>query len=366
MGVLRRVCTKGQGRGRYDRGTRVCFIVVLIGILYCLRCENFRSSDLILLSNDRVEVGILPEAGGRVVLLRIHGLKNVLKSDERLWHDPEKHKPEVSAFSDFKPFYGHIVWVGPQSEWWQHQDMNEIRRKTKAVWPPDPYLIYGKFEVIQRNERYIKMHGPASPVSGVRLLKEVSIDNSGRVTLTATAENIREENVSWDLWMNTRFDGYARGYIPVEENGNLELVLGENETREITPYSFENGYFTYRSSVPAKPRGEQVQEAHLYPSEGFVAVFSERQVILIRFEKLDRSLIHPQHGLVESYSYVNENGDDRLLEMEIHGAYRTLAPGDTMSLTETWELLPYDGNDDLQEHIKYLQNNEQYHLGNNN
>ena len=78
---------------------------------------------MIILSNDQVEVGVLPEVGGRVVLLRKPGLQNILKSDERLWVDAEKHKPEISAFSDFKAFNGHIVWLGPQSEWWIHQDI---------------------------------------------------------------------------------------------------------------------------------------------------------------------------------------------------------------------------------------------------
>lgn len=307
-----------------------------------------------MLRNDRIEVGILPEVGGRVVLLRKPGLKNVLKSNERLWYDPEEHKPDISAFTEFKSFYGHIVWVGPQSEWWLHQDINETRRITKAVWPPDPYLIYGKFEIINRSDSYIKMVGPESPISGVRLYKEISIDTSGLVTFTAVAENIREESVSWDLWMNTRFDGDARGYIPIEGSGVPELVIREDETREITPYSVEDGYFTFRPSLPEKPGREQVQEAHLYPSDGLMAGFSEQQMLLIRFEKLDKHLIHPEHGLVESYSYVNENGDDRLLELELHGAYCTLAPGETMSLTETWELLPYDGDDNPQDHIKFL------------
>jgi hypothetical protein len=289
-------------------------------------------------------------------------MDNVLKADERLWHDPEEHKPEISAFSDFKPFYGHIVWVGPQSEWWVHQDVNEKRRITKAVWPPDPYLFYGKFDIIHKSDSSIKMRGPASPVSGVRLFKEISIDNTGIVTLTATAENIRAENVSWDLWMNTRFNGYARGYVPIGKDGVLELVIREDETREITPYSIEDGYFTFRPSVPEQPKSEQVQEAHLHPSEEFMACFGAQQMLLIRFEKLDQHLIHPQHALVESYSFVNEIGDDGLLELEIHGAYRTLAPGETMSLTETWELLPYEGNDNIKDHITYLQYHMQTHL----
>jgi len=329
-------------------------IAVIVFILY-INCCNTWKNDIIILRNDNVEVGILPEVGGRVVLLRKPGMKNILKSDERLWRAPNRYKPEILAFSDFRAFNGHIVWMGPQSEWWIHQDINEARRNRKAVWPPDPYLIYGKYKIISKSNASIKMAGPVSPVSGVRLFKEISIDSSGVVTFMATAENIRKESVSWDLWMNTRFDGFARGYVPIEENGIQEFVKSENKTSEVTPWKIENNYFTFCPSRPEKPKTEQVQEVHLKPSIGFIAGFSERQVLVIRFEKLDQSLIHPEHGQVELYNFVNETGKDRLLELEVHGAYCTLAPGETMTMTENWELLPYNGEANAAAHIEYFE-----------
>jgi len=308
-----------------------------------------------MLSNDSIEVGILPEVGGRVVLLRKPGLKNILKSDERLWRNPEKQKPEISPFSDFKSFYGHITWVGPQSEWWTHQALNEERRNKKADWPPDPYLTYGKYEIICKSDTSIKMLGPVSPVSGVRLLKEISISNSGIVTITSTAENIRDENVSWDLWMLTRLDGLAKAYVPIEENGILELIKSDDETCEATPYKILNKYFTFNPSWPAKNKIEQVQEAHLYPSAGYIAGFSEKQMLLIRFEILDQNLIHPKHGLVELYNFIGKEGDEKLLELEVHSAYKTLAPGEKMSLTETWKLYKYDGDENSASQITFLE-----------
>lgn len=332
-----------------------CSVMTLTVLIFSVDRAKAGDSGLIILSNDKIEVGILPEVGGRIVLLRKPGLKNVLKSDKRLWLNPARHKPQISAFSDFKAFNGHIVWVGPQSEWWLHQDINIIRRDTKADWPPDPYLIYGKNEIIKKNDTYLKMIGPASPVSGVRLLKEISIDSSGRITFKATAENIRDENVSCDLWMLTRLDGFAQAYVPIAENGILELVKDETNTTEATPYKIQRKYFTYAPSLPVKPKTEQIQEAHLSPSAGFMAGFSEQQMLLIRFEKLDQELVHPKHGLVELYSYVNDTGDDSLLELEVHGVYRTLAPGEMMSLTETWELYPYNGDAITAEQIEFLE-----------
>ncbi len=125
-----------------------------------------------MLNNKNIEVGILTEAGGRIVILRKPGFKNILKSDSSLWIDPEKHINKISAFSDFIAFNGHITWVGPQSEWWTHQNLNIERNKLKADWPPDPYLIYGSNEIISRSDTSIIMVGLKSPVSGLRIFKK--------------------------------------------------------------------------------------------------------------------------------------------------------------------------------------------------
>ena len=326
-------------------------------IVVCSSCNNNQnSSGLIILSNSKIEVGILPEVGGRIVLLRKPGFKNILKSDEKLWQNPEKQKPKVSPFSDFKAFNGHITWVGPQKEWWLHQTLNEERKKTKVDWPPDPYLIYGQNEIINRTDTSIKMIGPESPISGVRLFKEISINSSGIVTVTTIAENIRKENISIDLWMLTRMDGFSQTYVPIEENGLLELVQKGTEEVEPTPYKILDKYFTFSPALPSKPKAEQIQEAHLYPSVGYIAGFNNRQVLVIRFNKLDKTIIHPDHGLVELYNYINENGDDTLLELEVHSAYKTLSPGETMSLTEKWELHAYNGEANSSQQIEFLKN----------
>jgi len=330
------------------------YIIVLILFLSSSAGGTGNGNGLIILSNNNIEVGILTEAGGRIVLLRKPGQKNILKSDEQIWENPEKHVPEISAFSEFKAFNGHITWVGPQKEWWIYQTLNEERKKTKADWPPDPYLIYGKNEIISQSDTSIKMVGLESPISGVRLFKEISINRFGKVTITTIAENTRDENISWDLWMLTRMDGFAKAYVPVEENGILELIQKETETVETTPYKIEEKYFTFNPSLPLKPKKEQIQEVHLYPSANYIAGFSERQMLLIRVDKLDQNLIHPNHGLVELYNYTNEKVDDNLLELEVHGAYKTLAPGEMMSLTETWELYHYNGGTNTTNQIKFL------------
>ena len=330
--------------------------MIMTFLFSTIGCEKSQSDDLIFLRNAHIEVGILPEVGGRVVLLRKPGCENVLKADPRLWKDSAAQKPDISAFSAFKAFNGHIVWIGPQNEWWIHQDLNLYRRENKAVWPPDPYLIYGKFDVTAQNDTMIRMAGPKSPISGIRLYKEIAIDREGIVTFTATAENVRDENVSWDLWMNTRLRGFARCWVPIKENGVLDLVKQDDEKSEATPYKIMDGLFTYLPSIPKKPKKEQVQEAHLNPSAGFMVGIDREQMLVIRFAKLDSEVIHPNHGQVELYSFIDETGEEPLLELELHGAYRTLRPGEILSLAETWQVIRYSGNPIDEEQIEFICN----------
>ncbi len=281
-------------------------VKILFFLLFVLSSVDYtqKSNSLIILRNKNIEVRILSEVGGRIVLLRKPGFKNILKSDEKLWQNPEKQKPKISAFSDFKAFNGHITWVGPQSEWWTHQTLNMKRKKEKADWPPDPYLIYGKNKILSKSDSSVKMLGPVSPISGVRIYKEILIQSSGVVTITSTAENIKKENVSLDLWMLTRLDGFAKTYVSIEKNGILKFVYSENKSRETTPHKIIEGYFTFNPSSPAGEKTEQVQEVHLYPEKNFIAGFSEGQMLLIRYNKLNKNLVHPHHGLVELYNNI--------------------------------------------------------------
>lgn len=329
-------------------------LFLLINLIFFSGCKDIQPSQLIILRNNHIEVGVLPEVGGRVVFLRKPGLPNVLKSDSLLWTDSKAHKPAISPFSGFKPFNGHIVWIGPQKEWWAHQDLNPERREHKSDWPPDPYIIYGHFEITVQNDTLIKMVGPDSPVSGVRLEKEISITQAGIVTFTATLVNSIDKEVSWDIWMNTRLDGFAKCWVPVSEDGILDLMKKDTERTEATPYEIDSGFFTYLPSIPGAGHQEQVQEARLNPSAGYMAGFNNGQMLLIRFDKLDQNVIHPNHGQVELYSYVDRSGKDTLLELELHGPYKTLTPGESISLTESWQLFPYDGDNTSEAQLRFI------------
>lgn len=306
---------------------------------------------MIILRNTHVEVGIIPDLGGRVVLLRQPGMNNILKSDPRQWDDP-KVRPEVSAFSDFVAFNGHIVWLSPQSEWWIKQDINRERRQSKSIWPPDPYLIYGQFHVVEQTDTSLTMIGPASPVSGVQLTKRIWLNSDGIVTFEAMARNIREQPIGWGLWFNTRLDGFARCYVPADEDDLIKLAVKGDGIELPLPFDFCQGYFTFLPPALNDPSHKYVQKAFIAPSAPFMVGFSAGQAITIRFDWVARETIHADQAPVEIYNLVSAS--ETLLEMEIHGPYQKIQPGESIRLTETWQLFTYDGPSTPDAHLAFI------------
>jgi len=118
---------------------------------------------------------VIPGLGGVVALLRLAGKPNILKFDADVLKDPPRARRRFGPNHPWRAYNGHIVWLGPQSEWWAHQDASPKKRRERAVWPPDPYIDGGRYEVTGRSATEVAMRGPASEFSGVRLLKSVAI-----------------------------------------------------------------------------------------------------------------------------------------------------------------------------------------------
>jgi hypothetical protein len=316
------------------------------------------SSDrhLLVLKSGGVTVGVLPRLGGRVVLLSRAGGENVLLSSSAFW-DPATPVPGLMPTWDYPPVNGHIVWCGPQKDWWIHQDIDAEKRARADNWPPDPYLEFAPFEVTKKSKTSVEMRGPASPVTGLRLTKRVDIGKDGRVSLTVGAENIRKQDVAGDLWPNTRLPGDVRVYVPLASGSSVKIDHGSGDPWKLAvlEYDVVDGFFTWLSREPI-PDGKtcRVGKAFLTPATGLIAAFRGNSVFIKRFAAAARADVHPDQGVVEIFNQVFRNPAESFLEAEFHGAYRRLKPGETMEVTETWEVLDYHGPDDSKSHVAFL------------
>ncbi|MDR3013343.1 MAG: DUF4380 domain-containing protein [Chitinispirillales bacterium] len=310
-------------------------------------------SRLIKITDGNIELGVIPDLGGMVALLRIVGKRNVLKADETLWNKRPVVRRGFCPNPRWKAYNGHIVWLGPQSEWWAHQNLNLKKRDERAVWPPDPYINNGYFEVIEKSDTKVSMMGPESEFSGVRLFKSIRIKD-GKVHFKVSAQNIRNVPISWDLWLNTRVDGYARCYAPVSSINKIRVDGRVTAKLDMSEFLHDGGYCGVTSRAPSKDKKERWAKAFIQADRGAMAAFVSSQALIIRFKRHAPKLIHPEQALVEFYNYTSHNREDALTELEYHAPYVTLSPGEWMDASQVWELHPFKAKPSHRDCVDFL------------
>lgn len=328
------------------------FIAIMGVIVHAANPE----SSLVQLSAAGVEVGIAPRLAGRIVLFRRTGGPNALLADPATW-GPDEKTPGLTAGWDFKPYNGHIIWVGPQQDWWLHQDFSAEKRDRKDNWPPDPWGEYAPFHAERRSAAEAVLTGPASPVTGLALRKEIRIGADGTVRVTVTARNTRRESVQWDLWSNTRVPGTHRVFVPVEQDTAIRVERASSSPFTQTGMNDDvvNGWYTLLADEPI-PAGKsaRVTKAFLAPARGVIAALGEGQLFLKRFAVTPAARMAPGQSPVELFQMVNRDPKLNLLELEAHGPYTTLAPGGTMTFEETWNLVDDGGATDDRARVAVL------------
>ncbi|MCX7934938.1 MAG: DUF4380 domain-containing protein, partial [Planctomycetota bacterium] len=247
------------------------------------------------------------------------------------------------------------MWVGPQAEWYNRQTL--VPNKKGAVWPPDPFLEYGRFTVTEQSDRRAVLQGPESPISGIAFAKTIEIAPNGEVRLTTAARNVRQEPLSWDLWSNTRVSPLLRLYVPIRGKIRIEMESGNDLDNQPFAYSLENGFFivdNQRQTVAA-PFKRRIGKAFLEVRCGYLAAFSASLCLIKRFPLVPAAQLHRDHANVEIY-YALEAGKEAegLMELENHGPYLEIAPGGTIAMQETFMLLDYKGEDTIAGQIAFL------------
>lgn len=325
------------------------FLIMFVPLALSAQAEVERFT----LDNGTIAVEITPDIGGRLLSARIQDQPNFLKTGEAVISEPD---PDVSPESRNIPYFGHEVWVGPQSNWWVHQLLNDERRAAKAIWPPDPYLVLAKHKTLEKNSQQIVLQSPNSPISGVSFTKRYSLvaNNPNQIRLDVEAKNIRDTKMSWDIWYNTRVPYSVDIYVPIAAMKDARIAHYSDETYDGLENTFSDGFFSLENADSTRKKGRK-GKVFIQPTEGWMAAFSDKQVFIIQFALQPVDAIHPEQGQIELYQeFLNEVPEHGLLELEVHAPYKTLAPGETMAATETWTLLPYAGASTRAAHVEFL------------
>jgi hypothetical protein len=294
------------------------------------------------LGNGTVAIEVTPDIGGRVLSVGLVDKPNFLRIGTAVVSDPN---PLVTPDSNNIGYLGHETWVGPQSQWWIHQLVNPERRAEKSVWPPDPFLILAKNTVQEQNAQRVMIQSPNSPVSGVAVQKTFSlVDNKpNQIRLDVTARNIRDSNVAWDIWFNTRVPHTTNVYVPVASMNDVRVEHFTDATYGPLEHNFSDGIFALENHLPNAHQGRK-GKVFIQPAQGWMAAFRDQQLLIIQFTLQPKSAIHPEQGQIELYQeFLTGSPEEGLLELEVHAPYKSLEPRESMSATEVWTLLPYSG-----------------------
>lgn len=306
----------------------------------------------LVLQNDVATLAIMPRLGGRVVEYRLKDRDNVLLADPKTWAKPEAI-PVPAGDAPWRTFNGHIYWLSPQAEFWAHQT---ISPKRKGGWPPDPWLIYGDFKPVEQTGSMVKLQGPPSKVSGIQMTKAFTLKADGGVEIIVTATNIRKTPVTWAIWSNTRVPVQAHSYVPLKDNTKMWFKFRTRSplTHTYVRHEIINGFFAYQTRSVPEGFVRQGGKVLFSNTDGdCIAAFVGNTLFIKRTPVTSNDKLPPDHGYIELYSHI-QSEEETLLELEMHGPCTRLAPGESMTMTETWELHPYDGAADPRAHTVVL------------
>lgn len=335
-----------------NRGRLIACIIIANFLPYT--APAVARADTVVLENKKVEIAIMPELGGRVVGFSVPNKPNVLMVNKEKLNQPVTN---ISPSTAFIEYFGHINWVSPQSQWWIRQNLDPEKKARGDFWPPDPFLVYGKNTVIERNKNLLRLAGIGSPVSGVQFLKQFKLveKRPGTVDLHVSAVNVRDTDISWGIWFNTRVQPAAQVYVPIFTGRDVRIDNYNPKINIPADFKIADGFFSYTHGVVPTADKNVRSKAFIQPAQGWMAAFLEGQVFIIQFPLWAREKIHPEQGQVEIYhSYNRDHKNGGMLEMELHAPYTALKPGEKIYALERWTVLPYGGRNMRADHIAFL------------
>ncbi len=274
--------------------------------------NNFDTLPTHKLDNGFIHIETLTTAGPRITHLSAPGGNNLLA---RLNHG-EKH---ATAYGDFYPIGGHRLWHAP-----------EVLPRT--------YIPDNDGLTTEDLSDGIRLSGPTEPGTGVAKTIEISLaPGRAAATLIHTLRN----NGLWEIelapWALTMFRMEGTVILPQPIGNTDPDGLLHNRILALWPYTrikdprlvLRDDFILLRASSNLPPL-----KIGYYNPHGWLAYWLDGQLFRKTFD-LHAGEPYPDGGCnAESYSA------EQFVELETLGPLTKLAPGSTVTLTETWELFP--------------------------
>ena len=244
-----------------------------------------------------------------------------------------KHQDrEVISQSRFPESFGSTFWTSPQKEW---------------NWPPVQEYDKMAYSVVERTDQKLSIRSQVSERMKYQIGKTFTTDaKKGAIVVTYSIKNMADATRQVAPWEITRvpndnglifFDAPVEAITPAglmdfkAQSGAVWYNTDEtNQNRKINADG--HGWLAYLAS-PTGGGLEGWGGKEASPTGGGL----EGALLLIKqFDDLDAS--EPAPGEAEIQVYVNRGKS--YIELESQGAYTTLAPGQELTWTVRWMLVP--------------------------
>jgi hypothetical protein len=215
---------------------------------------------------------------------------------------------EVLSQLRFPESFGSTFWTSPQKEW---------------NWPPIPEYDKQPYTV-EENGTSLVMKSNVSSRLGYRITKEFLPDTKNDaiiVNYTITNESGETRKVApWEITRVQNGDG---------------LIFFDADVAKITPanlmdFKEEYGAAWYQPDVTNQNRKINAD------GKGWLAYATNGLLLVKKFQDIEPSQPAPNEAEIQVYV----NRGKSYIELESQGAYATLAPGEQLSWTVRWMLLP--------------------------
>ena len=203
--------------------------------------------------------------------------------------------------------FGSTFWTSPQREW---------------NWPPVSEFDKQPYTVEQNDDEIVITSQPSSRL-GLQVSKKFTTDKQRKaIVITYSIKNVTDTIRSVAPWEITRVPNSGLIFF----DASKESISPAN----LLPFQFAHNAAWYQADAINENRKINAD------GKGWLAYANNGLLLVKQFTDLDAS--QPAPGEAEVQVYVNRG--TTYIELESQGAYTALNPGQQLSWTVCWYLLP--------------------------
>jgi len=278
------------------------------------RVDYFGYDDCIELKNESTRVVLGHHAGGRILEYSLNGTNAILLDPEQagwVWDGKKGIGPTGGRFD-----------IGPEN----------LIPKRDALW-------LGPWEAEILGSEKGRMTSVEDNATGVQLTRDFELDdNSSRLRVTQTIRNISDRMTRWCHWSRTFSTGHGICIVPLDDRSKFPdgyIMYGPGRVmnyRPGDPNIAKDGDYLVVRDTPLRPKLGMDSHA------GWFAYLTTDDLLFVKqYPTFPDRVYNEMAGLTISIWYK----EDQVCELEPIGPMEALEPGESVSFTETWTLLPH-------------------------